>query len=434
MASAPDPAPIQRMEELLTCCVCKETLNEPTMLPCFHSFCKKCLARYVEIQRDDAQRQGRAEHLFKCPTCRTQFQLGQHESVEGLPSNQIINNLLDILKIQQEAQKLPCESCNGQLPAECRCVQCESYLCKNCLNMHNNCKAFKSHDVLTLAELAKPENQAKAKAKPRCHKHGHENKHLEYYCKTCQQLACITCVVLDHPKPEHDSQTISAVAEQQKQELETTSAMLQEKSVEGQNALQKIKRASQNLQDNKKKSEEAILQQEKHIMEEFNKKLKRNTAALIDEVDRKHNEINQKLVKQQDDIKAYVEKVNGSLKYAKSIIEKGSNEEIITLGIEIKSNANNIEKECPRSMRPVHYGFLEYQQEKSTKNIVDNLDLTDLGTIITIGKFIIWTNFNPVCKHPCQQTSGEGGEFSVTSAIYILSSRDHACNVFTANE
>ena len=354
--------------------------------------------------------------------------------MERLPSNHFINNLLDILKIQQEAQKLPCESCNGQLPAECRCVQCESYLCKNCLKKHNNWPAFKRHDVLTLQELAKPENEAKAKAKPRCYKDGHENRPLDYYCKTCQQLACITCVLLDHPKPEHDCHPVSVVVEQQKDDLKTISASLQKKSNEGQNALQKIKRVSQNLQDNKKKSEDAILQQEKHIMEEFTKKLKRNTAALIDEVDRKHNEINQKLVKQHDDIKAYVEKVNGSLKYAKSIIEKGCNEEIITLGIEIKSNANNIEKECPKSMRPVHYGFLEYQQEKSTKNIVDNVDLTDLGTIITIGKFIIWTNFNPVCKHPCQQTSGEGGEFSVTPAIYILSSRDHTCNVFTANE
>ena len=384
MASAPDPAPVKRMEELLTCCVCKETLNEPTTLPCFHSFCKKCLARYIEIQRDDARRQGRAEHLFKCPTCRTQFQLRQTQSVERLPSNHFINNLLDILKIQQQAQKLPCDSCSGQLPAECRCVQCESYLCKNCRKTHNNWPAFKSHDVLTLEELTKPENQAKAKAKPRCHKDGHENKPLEYYCKTCQQLACITCVLLDHPKPEHDCKPISVVAEEQKQALVTTSAMLQEKSVEGQNALQKIKRASQNLKDNEKRAKNAILQQEKEILEEITKKLKRNTAALIHEVNRKRNEVNQKLVKQQDDMKAYVEKVNGSLKFAKNIIEKGSNEEIITLGDEVKSNANNIEKEHLKSMSPVHNGFFEYQRKKSTKNIVDILDLKDLGEI---GKF-----------------------------------------------
>ena len=384
MALAPDPAPVKRMEELLTCCVCKETLNEPTTLPCFHSFCKKCLARYVEIQRDDARRQGRGEHLFKCPTCKTEFQLRQTQSVERLPSNHFINSLLDILKIQQEAQKLSCESCNGQLPAECRCVQCESYLCKNCLKTHNNWPAFKPHDVLTLEELAKPENQAKAKAKPRCHKDGHENRPLDYYCKTCQQLACITCVLLDHPKPEHDCQPIGVVAKQLKEELKITSASLQRKSNEGQTALQKIKRASENLQDSTEKAKDVILRQEKEILDEFTKKLKRNTAALLDEVERKRNEVNQILVKQHDDIKAYVEKVSGSLEFAKNIIEKGNNEEIITLGDEVKSNANNIEKELPKSMWPVHNGFFEYQQKKSTKHIVRILDLKDLGEI---GKF-----------------------------------------------
>ena len=384
MASAPDPAPVKRMEELLTCCVCKETLNEPTTLPCFHSFCKKCLARYVEIQRDDARREGRAEHLFKCPTCRTQFQLRQTQSVERLPSNHYINNLLDILKMQPEAQNLPCESCNGQLPAECRCVQCESYLCKNCLKTHNNWPALKRHDVLTLEELAKPENQAKVKAKPRCRKDGHENRPLDYYCKTCQQLACITCIVLDHRKREHDCQPTAVVAKQLKEELKITSASLQRKSNEGQSAVQKIKRASASLQDSSEKAKDAILRQEKEILQEFTKKLKRNTAALIDEVDEKHNEVNQKLVKQHDDMKAYVEKVNGSLEFAKNIIEKGSNEEIITLGDEVKSNANNIEKELPKSMWPVQNGFFQYQQKKSTKNIVDILDLKDLGKI---GKF-----------------------------------------------
>ena len=289
-----------------------------------------------------------------------------------------------MISIVDRMPHLHCESCNGQILATCRCVDCERYLCENCLTAHNKWPALSGHVVLTLEELAKPENQVKAKAKQRCHKHGHENKHLEYFCKTCQQLVCITCVLLDHPKPEHDCQPINVVAEEQKQALVTTSAMLQEKSLEGQNSLHKIKRASQNLKDNDKRAKNAILQQEKEILEEITKKLKRNTAGLIVEVDRKHNEVNEKLVQQYDNMKAYIEKVSGSLQFAKNIIEKGSNEEIIALGNEVRLNADNIEKECPNSMQPVHGGFFEYQQGKSIKNIVDNLDLNNLGKI---GKF-----------------------------------------------
>ncbi len=360
MASAPDPAPVERMEELLTCSFCKQTLNEPRTLPCFHSFCKKCLLIYTRIQRREARKEGRDEHLFNCPTCRTQFE------DENVKSIDFVTNMVDILKIQQKAQKLPCESWNGEYPAERRCVQCESYLCKNCLETHNNWPAFNRHDLLNLKELAKPENQAKAQAKPRCDKNGHENKPLEFCCNTCHELSCMSCVVLDHPKPEHDCQPTGVVAKQMKEYLKTTSTFLKKKSNECQNALQKIKRASQNLQA-------------------MATKCKRNTAALIVEVDRKHNKVNQKLVKQHDDMEAYVEKVNGSLEFGKSITEKGSDEEIITLANGIKLNAKDIEKKCPKSMLPGCHGFFDYQQKKSAKNVVDKLDLDDLGKI---GKFV----------------------------------------------
>jgi hypothetical protein len=163
MATAPDPPPTQRIEEFLTCCICLKILDEPRTLPCFHSFCKTCLARYAaEIQRGKARKERRPQPV-QCPTCRTQFQLRQSESVEGLPSNYVINNILDILKIQQQAQKLPCESCHAQLLVACRCIECERYLCANCLTTYKNLPDFKDHVVLTLEELAKPENQEKAK-------------------------------------------------------------------------------------------------------------------------------------------------------------------------------------------------------------------------------------------------------------------------------
>lgn len=375
MASAPEPAPIERMEELMTCSICKRTLNEPTTLPCFHSFCKHCLTGYIDIKKKE-----RDDNLFNCPTCRSQYQLRQRGSLEPLPSNHFINNMLDILKIQQQAQKLPCESCKDQLPAACRCIQCEHYLCGNCLTAHNNWPGFKDHDVLTLEELAKPENQAKAKSKPRCQKHDHGNKSLEFYCNTCQTLACMTCVLVDHPKPRHDYQPTGVVAEQHKESLKAISDILQKKSKEGQNALQKIENAQQNLQANTKKANDAIMQQRIEISEKLTKSLECKTAGLLDQVDKKHKHVDRKLKEQHGNTNAYVEKVNGSLEFVKNIIETGSNEEILSLGKEIKVNANDIEKKCPNSMLPVHYGYFEY--EASTKPFVC---LTNLGGV---GKFV----------------------------------------------
>jgi hypothetical protein len=377
MAAASDTSPVERMENILTCAICENILKEPRILDCFHSFCVHCLAKYIEIQREETQEEHEAEHLFDCPTCKTQFQLGQDESVEGLPANYFINNMLDIMKIQK-AQKLPCEACKGQGPAQCRCIGCEHYLCKNCLNAHNNRSDFKNHDVLTLEELTKPENQSKARAKPRCQKHGHENKPtLEIYCNTCEELACINCVVLDHP-PAHDYQPIEVVAEEHKKALKTTSDILQKKSSESQNALKKIKDAVEFL--GAKTARDAILKQKEEILNEFTRQLEVKTDALLGEVDESYCQGSENLSKQQNIMKAYVEKVNGSLVIAKNVIEKGSSEDILSIANKIKMNAEDIEQECPKLMQPTGCTCVEYQA-KSTKTIFDSINVNDLGNV-----------------------------------------------------
>ena len=385
METPPDPS--DQIEDLLTCGFCRETVKEPRTLGCFHSFCTKCLARYVEIQRKETQDQDKAKHLFNCPQCRTQFELKEGESVDHVPRNDFINNTLDLMPLIEQQHKIHCESCEGQVSVTCRCADCERYLCKDCLKAHNNWPDLKSHVVLTLEELAKPENHSKAKRKLRCGKDGHRNKQLEFYCSTCHELACVNCVLLDHPKPDHNYEAIDIVAGKRKDELRTTSTILQNISNQGQNALQKIEQCTQNLQVSAKKAKEVILQQEKEILEEFTEKLKQGTEALLGQVDKKHNKVNESLVKQGDEIKVYVKKVNGSLVFAKSIIEKGSNEEILSLQEGINVNAGNIKKQCPKSMQPVDLGYFEYERKKTSKDIVDNLDLGGLGRIST-GKFV----------------------------------------------
>ena len=286
-----------------------------------------------------------------------------------------------MLRIQERASQISCDSCKGKVIVVSRCVECEDFFCQNCLTAHNNLPKFAKHVTLTLEELAKPENQSKAKPIPRCVKVGHQNKRLDYYCNYCNELACKNCVLLDHKEAEHVCQPTSVLGKQQKEALKRTSASLQKLSDESQNDLEKVKQASKNLEIRNKMAKNAILQQEREILEAFTKKLRHTTAALIVDVDRKHNEINQKLVKQHDDMKVYVEKVNGSLEFLKNIIEKGSNEDILSFGNEINENASDMEKKCPKMMRPVHSGYFEYKQTKSTENVVDKVDLTELGEV-----------------------------------------------------
>ena len=48
----------------MTCEVCSEYYTDPLMLPCLHSFCKKCIIKAKE-------KEGSPDTSLKCPTCDT---------------------------------------------------------------------------------------------------------------------------------------------------------------------------------------------------------------------------------------------------------------------------------------------------------------------------------------------------------------------------
>ena len=94
----------------------------------------------------------------------------------------------------------------------------------------------------------------------------------------------------------------------------------------------------------------------------------------------KYNDANECLMKQQADVKAYLEKAKSSLDFSKNIICNGSDEEILSLKHEVEDKAGSIEKERPELMEPVRNGFIEYQA-KPSKDVLRNVKLNNLGKI-----------------------------------------------------
>jgi hemerythrin-like domain-containing protein len=378
MATASDSAPVKQWETLLECSICTETLTEPRTLSCFHSFCKHCLENFVATHRKKAVKaKAKVPEVFECPVCRTGFHVKEGETVEKMPSNHFINNMLELLTLQQQAQCIKCQSCKAEHPAASRCISCESYLCEKCLTAHNNFPALSDHVVLTLEELAKPENRAKAKGKPRCEKH---DKVLKFYCETCKVLVCRYCVDVSHPRPEHLFFPLADVVVQHKEALKTSSAIFEQQMNEAIQSNLKIEHAMETLRNNKAKAKEAIMHQQQEILNALTKLLEKETAALINAVDNNYNEANEPLMKQQADVKDYLEKAKSSLDFAKNIISNGSNEEILSLKHQVEDKAESIEKERPELMEPVHNGAIEYQAEPSN-DIIENIKLNDLGKI-----------------------------------------------------
>lgn len=72
------------LNDLLECSVCFEMLDETSrVLPCQHTFCRRCLEEILE-----------SHHELRCPECRTLVDV----KVEDLPSNILLMRLLEGLK------------------------------------------------------------------------------------------------------------------------------------------------------------------------------------------------------------------------------------------------------------------------------------------------------------------------------------------------
>ena len=187
---------LHKLEEQLTCPICLEQYTNPKFLPCFHSFCSKCLENVpLELQQ--------GSYNLPCPTCRSPCQLPQ-QGVQALPSSFTINNLTEVYNLMKKVsgnRHASCDKCSSS-DANRYCKQCAKFLCQPCLLMHN--EWMTDHQTLGLDEVVNTAYQlpqAKPEATSNCTDHG---KPLEIFCETCEKLICHLCTVRKHRDHDYD--------------------------------------------------------------------------------------------------------------------------------------------------------------------------------------------------------------------------------------
>ncbi|XP_052004174.1 tripartite motif-containing 13 [Xyrauchen texanus] len=115
---------MELLEEDLTCPICCCLFEDPRVLPCSHSFCKKCLEGILDGNRSPAWRPP-----FKCPTCRK-------ETVHnGIASLQVNYSLRGIVEKYNKIRVLPkmslCRAHSGQ-PLNIFCATDLKLICGFC--------------------------------------------------------------------------------------------------------------------------------------------------------------------------------------------------------------------------------------------------------------------------------------------------------------
>ena len=158
---------VERVEEQLNCSICLDTYTDPKILQCFHVFCRQCL---VPLGVRDQQ----GQLSLTCPTCRQVTPIPAR-GVAGLQSAFQINNLLEIL--EDSIKKLENEPTTPERAADL-----------NPVNKASHCFV-------------------------------HEDKVLELYCETCEELICLKCVTKSGKHYSHDYEELHTAFQKYKEEI-----------------------------------------------------------------------------------------------------------------------------------------------------------------------------------------------------------------------
>ena len=386
-----------KVESLLECSVCLETLNNPRSLPCFHSFCKVCLEKIVRIEREKAK-SSKIED-FNCPTCRAVFHLKSNQEVAELSSSHVIRNMLEAFQLQNQAKHANCSRCNRK-PATCRCLTCELFLCDDCLAEHNSVReswpGFGKNpcSVISTEELAKPENRSKIKSSKVKFCSKHEGKKLKFYCETCKELICRYCMDFIHTRPEHECAPTEHVVEKRKESLKNSVSALEKKLASGNEALQAISDAEKKLKSNAQKVKDSINNEKERVKELVCQHLEENAKRKCDLVDMTYGNIHKEITAQMNDIQSFVSEVNVSCQMAENVLESGSNFEIIESDEMVTMRLENFKSE-----EKPKYLEVDIEQIVNEYIIKNPMDIEQLPLFLELGAVKWKGNKNGIVIH-----------------------------------
>ena len=194
------------------CSLCSKLYIDALKLSCLHSFCKKCLEKYID-------KEGVNDKKLRCPTCNKPTHIPD-AGIQGLPLDLRLSHLSELTGYQNKMKtNVPCERCRvANNVASKFCCKCCMFLCESCVKDHQLWRELKNHELISLNTYKKSNGKEKFKIEqplPMCPDHNREE--LRFYCKKDETLVCRDCLVTTHR--DHDRDDIEKVAEKERDQL-----------------------------------------------------------------------------------------------------------------------------------------------------------------------------------------------------------------------
>ena len=298
---------------LTDCGICLSEMENPKALPCLHSFCLNCLKKVKH-----------PPGIINCPLCQEKIILPR-EGIHGFRDNFFVNQLKDRRAISKTGKiRMLCVSC---VATDCeigaRCVDCNGFLCQQCVNLHQTIVPLKVHTVFTINELRSGEiDMSKVMKEECCQKH--KDQVLRWFCKTCGIPICRDCTVTDHRHPDHDYVTIESVTDGQVHEIKTLMANCKGLSQQVTDAIGKAERVQTNLNKAVDEVKRQLDQEKKAYLEA----IERNYKANMDNLAQIQREKSEKIDAAKKGLQNMQSKLNNAMEIANQVITTGSKHDV----------------------------------------------------------------------------------------------------------
>ncbi|XP_072018693.1 uncharacterized protein [Amphiura filiformis] len=397
-------------EDLTMCSICLSTIEHPKALPCLHTYCFKCLSEWAKS----------TSTTVTCPICRKVWTLPA-DGVTGLENNFLVTKLKDRKNVHKKLAskdcKIPCSSCDGSgQPAVARCVECDDFLCENCLKSHKTMRALKGHHTFSLDELRSGKADPVEKANY-CSKH--TDQVLWIYCETCGMLICRDCTVFDHCKPEHKFVDLQSAVESQKAKIEELADDCKNLAVQVDEAIKNDMEAASKLDASVENGIKELSQAYQETKSSILMQLEANYNALASEIKNEGARGRKEIDTHTEDLNVLRSRLRTALKTASELTKTGSHSDVAQMYASLTASMQDL---CDVKKPPVQTKRMEEVIFKANKT---NQPVMTIGSVSSEIKELA-----PECKNwKYQRQINSNGTGSISDISLVNGNVDEMCIV-----
>ena len=248
-----------------TCEKCEEFYSDPRMLPCLHSFCRKCLDKELEKQG--------SKDTLQCPSCEEKVALPVG-GVSALPQDLWKAHESEIAHISSKVEDSS-EQCNHCGRSDCGqaiafCVDCDEFLCKSCEEHHSKWRKMVEHTIVAAGKKLNKEHEESTFSKfhqPQMPCPQHKDEVLKFYCLKCEKLICRDCRITKHKDHSDQCDLAEEVAKHEMESLSACTEGSQGNVATLDEAIAECKKTMQQVESRKKEVDNAITRSLEQVRE-----------------------------------------------------------------------------------------------------------------------------------------------------------------------